>query len=620
MYQYQFQEKTQMSQEKAKKLFERHCNRIDWKVEQLKKCSTRYSWWRAGVFILIIAYAYFTAGILNDYLWTTGLLAGIAGFIFLVDHHYKVHQSIEKFGHLKKTKQQHIARMELNWNDIPEPSLELQTRDHPFANDLDLTGPRSLHQLLDTSIYEGSTRVLLEWLMEEQPDKKEILHRQQLVKELIPLQSFRDKLSVIGLYTITHISEKDWTMDEMIKWLRQPKKTGFKIPLAVLSVLSVANISLGILALSGMLSLMPFVISLLIYMSVYKLNSEKIAGLFDAAYQLEKLMSRFRSLLLHVEDFTFNKRKGLAEFLEIYHRAGTKPSVYLKKVRKLAGAASLQKNMVLWPVVNLVVPWDMYHSMKMEELKAELEPKLSEWLDDFYKLEALNSMANFAALNPECTFPEIDDDPEVLFKAENLGHPLIPAGERVTNNFEVKEGKDLFLITGSNMAGKSTFLRTVGINLVLTFAGGPVNASQLRTNLFRLFTSINVKDSLGDGLSHFYAEVRRLKRLLNELDGKHDLPLFFFVDEIFKGTNNRERFQGSTAFLKNIAGKKGVGMVSTHDLELASLEKEITELSNWHFSETIEGDKMSFGYKIKTGPCPTTNALKIMEMEGLPVE
>jgi DNA mismatch repair ATPase MutS len=170
------------------------------------------------------------------------------------------------------------------------------------------------------------------------------------------------------------------------------------------------------------------------------------------------------------------------------------------------------------------------------------------------------------------------------------------------------------------MAGKSTFLRTVGINLAMAFAGAPVQARSLSTNLFRLFTSINVKDSLEGGLSHFYAEVRRLRRLLDELESDHKLPLFFFVDEIFKGTNNRERFQGSTAFLKHVAGKNGIGMVSTHDLELASLEKEISQLSNWHFAETIEAGRMSFEYKIKPGPCPTTNALKIMEIEGLPID
>ena len=170
------------------------------------------------------------------------------------------------------------------------------------------------------------------------------------------------------------------------------------------------------------------------------------------------------------------------------------------------------------------------------------------------------------------------------------------------------------------MAGKSTFLRTVGINLVLAYTGAPVNAESLSTGLFRVFTSININDSLGDGLSHFYAEVKRLRLLLDELDKEDQYPLFYFVDEIYRGTNNRERYIGSAAFLKEVAGKNGIGMVSSHDLELADLESEISQLGNWHFSESITNGKMNFEYTLKPGPCPSTNALKIMKIEGLPVE
>jgi DNA mismatch repair ATPase MutS len=168
------------------------------------------------------------------------------------------------------------------------------------------------------------------------------------------------------------------------------------------------------------------------------------------------------------------------------------------------------------------------------------------------------------------------------------------------------------------MAGKSTFLRTAGINLALCFAGAPVNASSLTTIPFRIFSSINITDSLDNGISHFYAEVKRLRDLLDRLEDKNGTPLFFMVDEIYRGTNNRERLQGSKAFLQKVAGKNGVGLVSTHDLELAQLEDEISELSNWHFAETLDDGKMHFEYKLKPGPCPSTNALKIMEMEGLP--
>jgi hypothetical protein len=608
-----------MSQDKLKRLFQRHCERIDWKIDQFKAHSKKYTWARSAVFFVGLGFALFTTEFLNDYIYFFGIVGFLAGFIVLVDRHQKVHESIEKFEHLKKAKQTHIARLELNWSQIPKRRMQLDTKDHSFASDLDILGDYSLHQLVDTSIYEGSEEKLVSWLLKESPDQEEIVERQKLVKELIPLQGFRDKLTVIGEYTQGKTSDKDWSMQKMLQWLKNPPIEGFKLPLIILSILSISNITLGILAWIGLVPALIPIATLIIYLSYYNFKSDKISGLFEAAYQIDKLLGRFRFLLLEVEKFSVKKSSGLNKLLASFQESDTKPSRYIEKVKKLTGPASLQANQVIWPLVNLIMPWDMYYSMKMENLKQQLEPKLSKWLDVFYELEALNSLANFGALHTSYTFPTIGENEEVLFKANELGHPLIPSDQKVTNDFKVEEGKDLFLITGSNMAGKSTFLRTIGINLCLAFAGAPVNAKSLTTNLFRIFTSINVKDSLEGGLSHFYAEVRRLRTLLDKLGEKDELPLFFFVDEIFKGTNNRERFQGSTAFLKEIAGKHGVGMVSTHDLELASLGKEIPELSNWHFAETIEDGKMSFEYKLKSGPCPTTNALKIMEMEGLPV-
>ncbi|MBD3616098.1 MAG: hypothetical protein HUJ22_05945 [Gracilimonas sp.] len=594
-------------------------SRLGEMIIRLGKASTQFSYIRLGYFMVAVAVLYLISRTGNDGIFFTSLLALLTGFIYLISRHKKVTDHRDRLSFLKQQKQQHIARMELDWENLPAYNFKEDFKNHPFAEDLHIYGHYSLHHLLDTSIYEGSSKRLAGWLLNEYPEKNEIEERQQLVQELIPLGGFRDRLQVQAFMSKKQITDKDWSMDQLLKWMRISRKVKFKGTLITLSALSLANIILLITAIAGITG--PYVlITFLAYLGIYNFNSHKISGLFDAGYQIEKQMSHFGSILLYIEQYQFQEGTKLKDFFKVLKNPDESPSLYLKKVAKLAGAASLQTNQVLWPLVNMVIPWDMYFSMKMEELKTELEPKLSQWLDDFYELEALNSIANFAYLNPECKFPKITNDQEIWFKAEDLGHPLIPDEERVTNNFEVERGKGLFLITGSNMAGKSTFLRTVGINLALTFSGAPVYAASLKTNLFRLFTSINVKDSLEGGLSHFYAEVRRLRRLLNELEEEHELPLFFFVDEIFKGTNNRERFRGSTAFLKYVADKNGIGMVSTHDLELASLEKEIPQLSNWHFSETIEGGKMSFEYKIKPGPCPTTNALKIMEMEGLPVK
>ena len=605
--------------EQLKQTYIRHISRIEYRKEELEGWSARFSFIRLFYFLGGVAALYFTSHLMSDPVFFLLLMVFLAGFLILVIHHSRIRKGIAGFNSLREIIQEQIARMDLDWNALPVYSPQPDLRNHPFADDLNILGEFSIHHLMDTAIYEGGTRYLKEWLLEEHPDKQEILKRQKLVQELKPLEHFRNKLRVKAKLSKAEVSEKDWSMEKLLKWMRVSKEFNYLLPLTILGTLAAANVTLLILMLAGIIG--PYVLfTFVAYLMIYNFNSHKISGLFESAFQMEKLLSRFSEILLYVEKFSFGNSPAVDAFCADFKHKDQKPSKFLKKAGRLGGAASLQQNQVLWPLVNMVVPWDLFFAMKMENLKKELEPKLTHWTDIFFQLEALNSMANFAALNPHFIFADISEGGKDLFKAEELGHPLIPDLARVTNDFEVKKGQDLFLITGSNMAGKSTFLRTVGLNLVLVFAGAPVCASSLNTQLFRIFTSINVKDSLGEGLSHFYAEVRRLKRLLTELNEDHEYPLFFFVDEIFKGTNNRERFQGSTAFLKEVAGKKGIGMVSTHDLELANLEEEIPQLSNLHFEETIENGTMRFEYKLKSGPCATTNALKIMELEGLPVE
>lgn len=603
-----------------KKLFEEHIARIDRKIELYTKLSSKISGARLTIFMLTLLFAFLASGRLHDLVYSVILIGAIIGFLNLMGRHKKVEQFIEKLGFLKQIKKEQIARLELNWDGIPFRNINRDNfLNHPYAQDLNIIGKRSLFQLMDTSIYEGSSNVLSGWLLNQSKDVESINKRQQLIQELAPLQLFRDKLRVEALFTKSKTGRYEWSMEQMLDWLRLPKKTGFILPLVIMFILSVSNVTLGILAMIGKLSSVYVVISFVSYLTALKFTGDKVKGLFDAAFQMEKLLGSFSNILSHVERFKASDDKEISQFLKVYQKEDEKPSVILKKVRRFAIAASVQKNQVLGPLMNLVIPWDLYFSMRLENLKEELEPKITKWLDKFYELEALNSMANFAFLNDGYSFPTFIKDTDALFTAEDLGHPLIPENQKVANDFEVYPGKDLFLITGSNMAGKSTFLRTVGINLVLAYSGAPTNAKSLNTGLYRIFTSINVNDSLGDGLSHFYAEVKRLRELLDKLNNDEDQPLFFFVDEIYKGTNNKERYAGSAAFLREVAGKNGIGMVSTHDLELADLESEIEALSNWHFVESIADGKMSFEYKLKSGPCPSTNALEIMRIEGLPV-
>jgi DNA mismatch repair ATPase MutS len=274
----------------------------------------------------------------------------------------------------------------------------------------------------------------------------------------------------------------------------------------------------------------------------------------------------------------------------------------------------------------LAVPWDVVWGYFLARRKAELAAALPQWLDIWHELEALSALATFAYLNPQYTWPVVHGQADQnggngpIFAATALGHPLIHAEGKVHNDFTIRQMGQIVIITGSNMAGKSSFLRALGVNLVLAYAGSVVNATSLESGLFRLFTCIRVTDSIVDGFSYFYAEVRRLKALLDAFHQPNALPLFYLIDEIFRGTNNLERLLGSRAYIRALAGARGVGFIATHDLELAKLEGESPFIHNYHFREEVHDGRMVFDYILRPGPSPTTNALKIMRLEGLPVE
>ncbi|MEL6272338.1 MAG: MutS family DNA mismatch repair protein, partial [Chloroflexota bacterium] len=257
---------------------------------------------------------------------------------------------------------------------------------------------------------------------------------------------------------------------------------------------------------------------------------------------------------------------------------------------------------------------------RLETLKTDLQQQLPQWLDIWHEVEALSSLATLAYLNPSATVPTVDESVSEVFHAVEIGHPLIEDENRVTNSFTFRQVGENVIITGSNMSGKSSFLRTLGVNLSLAYAGGRVFAERMDTTIFRLYTSIRVTDSLDDGISYFYAEVRRLKGLLEAIKVEDAPPVFFLIDEIFRGTNNRERLIGSRSYIRALENSNCVGLVATHDLELVQLADGDPLIRNFHFREDVLDGRMVFDYTLREGPSPTTNALRIMRMEGLPVE
>ena len=547
--------------------------------------------------------------------------ASITAFAGVVFFHRRLDRARERFQAALRLARSQAARMGLDWPGIP-PALPVAVPPgHPFGGDLDLTGPRSLHHLIDTAISLGGSRRLLGWLLAPSPDLQRILARQAMLAEILPLAGFRAHLALAGSLAAP-VSAGRWDGEKLSGWLEtEPEERPLRRKLFLLAGLALLNILLFLLNLLGLLpALWPA--SLLVYAMAYMGMFREYAELFEEAYELGSSLDHLAAVLVYLEDYPYRKGSALSALCEPFWGAGQRPSRQISRVRRVVSAASLRGNPTIWLPLNALVPWDMYFANRLSEAKRDLRTLLPLWLERWYELEALNSLANFAYLNPGYVFPElapVEEQGSPVFATRSLGHPLIPYEARVSNDFRIGRMGEIAMISGSNMSGKSTFLRTLGVNLCLAFAGGPVAAASLRTIPFRLFTCIHVSDSLSDGISYFYAEVRRLKALLVEFEREDLFPLFFLIDEIFRGTNNRERAAGSRAYVRALVGGHGVGAISTHDLELVHLAEELPGIRNYHFREEVEGDRMVFDYRLRTGPSPTTNALTIMRLEGLPV-
>lgn len=538
-------------------------------------------------------------------------------FNIIAFFHRRVLRSIDKHKIWLNIKSTQVARMQLDWGNIPLPNYKEQHLNHPFEIDLDITGRQSLHQLLDATISRDGSELLQDWLLEVKLNSRAIRKRQRLVKEMTPLARFRDKL----LLAFALVSKEQLEGKRLLNFLTQRHPKSFRRVLLVSTVLAALNI---LLFTMNRLGLLPglWIISFIVYGAIYFMNQNHLESLLDDSVLISEELKKFEAASEYLETYPYGKNKNLREHCKIFLEPGKRPSAQLKRVTILVHAIGLRMNPLVRIILNAILPWDFYVARRLETLKAQLGSDLWKWLKVLFELEALASLANFAYLNPNTTFPEISSgkDATPVFTAAKFGHPLIIDNQKKTNDFSLTREGEIALVTGSNMSGKSTFLKTVGVNLCLAFAGGTVDAKSLRTSLFRLYTCIKINDSVTDGFSFFYAEVKRLKALLAELELEKKPPVLFLIDEIFKGTNNRERLIGGRSYIEAIAGKSGVGVVTTHDLELTNLADKIPRVKNYHFREEVFNGKMVFDYKMRPGPCPSTNALKIMRMEGLPVD
>lgn len=584
------------------------------KIESLSGKSNKFSTYRLMVFItgaaLSIA-AYFVSIVAG---WIVTFIS-LAAFSIVVHFHNKLLEGIRKFHFYLSIKEENLARMKVEWSHIPDPIVNSPAPEMTTEKDLDLLGKNSLHNLMDIAVSAEGSLLLRKWISGYIPVEKEITYRQNIVKELSGLEKFRDRF----ILKARLISKKHLDCERILLWVRNSELT--ELPTWLLPISAVLIFTYIVLFLLSSADLIPsyWILIFAAYFLIYSANQKKIGKIIEESSELGNQLKKLTSLIVYVEKYSFEKYKHLDDFLKIYSKREDSAAEQLKYLQKIISALLIRENPVLRIILNIIFPFDIFYSLKLIKVKSSVSSNIENWLDKLNQLECYISISNFAHLNPDYTFPEFITGKEGKFETVSLGHPLIKRDIKVCNDFSFEKENEIVIITGSNMSGKSTFLRSAGINLCLAYAGAPVNAMSFKTSLFELFTCIKVSDSVIDGISYFYAEVTRLKQLLDEFSNGNSLQKFFLIDEIFKGTNNKERLAGSRAFIKKLSELNGTGFITTHDLELVNLANENSSIINYHFREEIVNSKMEFDYKIHTGPCPTTNALKIMELSGLPV-
>lgn len=586
--------------------------RLERHITRMKQFDTRLSNLRLAAVILGVPVITILILATLPAIAVVGALLIIGGFLALVVAHLRFRDRLRLWETWLRITIDHVERSLADTESLPSPNL-VPPVGHPFADDLDVA---NLHRLLDTaSTRQGSER-LFGWLTTTSADLETIKHRQSLVKELLPRTLMRTRLEVLGQLgkdRLQHFLDGK----RLAEWVQEPVPPHLPTVTIILLVLSAVNLTLFMaFTLTGLTQLLPIVlIPWALYGVLFISQYRQIGSLFRETTTLLDLLETAGQVMLYLEDYPFRPDSGLAALCRPI--TGQRPSRLIRRLSWIASGASLQGNLLLWLFVNAVVPWDLVVAVLLNRQKALAAQSLPEWLDTWYTLEALCSLATYASLHPDVTFPEIREDGPVI-DAHAIGHPLLRYVGKVRNNFTVHQPGEIRLITGSNMSGKSTFLRTVGINLCMAFAGAPVDASALAVRPLRLFTCIQIADSLQDGISYFYAEVKRLKALLDALTRPDERPLVYLIDEIFRGTNNRERLIGSRAYIQSAVGQNGVGLVATHDLEMTQLANAHPAIHNMHFTDSVVDGQMVFDYILRPGASPTTNALTIMQMEGLP--
>jgi len=502
-----------------------------------------------------------------------------------------------------------IDRLEDRWAGQGQGGDEFTSPDHPYASDLDLFGRGSLFERLTSARTPAGAATLARWLMSP-AEPAEILRRQQAVAELSTRLELREDLAVAG-----EDAGDGTDAQGFANWAEAPAVPHGRVLAAIAAVLGAANV-LGLLVWwstgRGGIALAVSLAAGIAYALALRGRSRRaLAGVERRLDELRLLAP----LLARLERERFVAPR-LAELRATLDTAGEAASRRIAGLARIAQTIESRRNLLFAPLAALLLLGTQL-ALAVERWRSTCGPSVRRWIEAVGELEALASLAGYAWERPDDPFPEIVGDGP-CFAGEGLVHPLLSSTGAVPNDVRLEGELRLLVVSGSNMSGKSTLLRTVGVNAVLAAAGAPVAARRLRVSPLAVGASMRIVDSLQDHTSHFYAEIRRLARLV-EL-GRGPRPLLFLLDELLHGTNSRDRRVGAEAVLRGLVADGGIGLVTTHDLALAAIVDALApRAANVHFEDRLEGDRVVFDYRLRPGTVQHSNAIALMRAVGLDV-
>jgi len=588
---------------------------IDKYGEEIKLHKKNYD--RVGYLRLItmIGAIYFTYKIFRGQLINTNIYLSLlfyAFFIGLVIYHSVVKEKINIAENMIAINRRYLDRISGEWTKFKDMGDEFIDRNHPYSFDLDIVGPESLFQLINTTSTWKGRKSLAKALLEPNYSKEEILLRQQAVEELYNKLELCEMMEHQGKVKKSLIENPE----KLLTYIKDKSiLIKSKLLKRILYVMPMVTIPVSIIIVVFNLEKLSWLITLFLIVQIlsWAVGLLRINNIFGAVNYFKGALEGYMNILklLENQEFKSKKLRDISNRLFYEEKSATRA---IKELTRIAEKIDIRNNGFFFIFLNALFLWDYQCVFSIESWKTKYGESIEGWLEDIGEIESLMSLSVLNHINEVSHFPEISSETTII-EADALGHPLIARNVRVTNNISMKDS--IFIITGSNMSGKTTFLRTIGVNLVIAYCGGAACGEHMKCSMLNIYTSMRITDDLKAGISTFYGELIRIKEIIE--GAKRKEKMIFLIDEIFRGTNSRDRIEGAWAVIKNLSRDSVIGALTTHDLELCALT-EGKRIENYHFEEHYKSDKIYFDYKLRKGKSTTTNAKYLMKIVGIDLD